>query len=358
MTSRKLAFALVCAFVASGCGMMKNLDEMHDSTVKMSETTGGMSDTTTKMADTTGNLYSVTSYTYFDLRLSGAATLRTDQIRALKESRGPEAKAIAAATLFNAFEFQLWKDFGADTPEAREKLFVAGVKEFWHRWAEFADRENTKNYTDVNPANEDEDSLNRYSLAITSHQVSDHQIVQADVRGFEPVTMQQLIEEGIDAGYRLSQYKTKNADLKEHEAVASLEWRKKLYFLQVRMNRLAAMALAKISHVEEGLLPKVIMYLFSWQGCLGNQTETELLEWTKWLQEANRTAAVISKYTAPTVDSAVKKIYMHFDAQKSLEQRTKIALPGDRLINQAAKNLALEGLVKEIEKFKTMAGQN
>ena len=180
MKKISLSLATLTLITLSGCGMFKDMSEMHDSTQKMSDTTSGMAATTKDMSATTNGMAKTTSgmavttdqmetivaNTYSDLRIGNTRDARQKALEGINESDDQVAKLGYASQYMAAFEYQFWKPEN-ETNQDRLDLMDLAVKDFFHNLDEFA-----INHDNVAPTLDDPKSQALYSMAATLHYVN------------------------------------------------------------------------------------------------------------------------------------------------------------------------------------------
>src|SRR6478736_3516523 len=183
---KQLFLASATLAIASGCGLTKNMNEMHDATVHMDKTTDAMKDsigrtesqigstndklqltqktteslntgmqemvenvvaTRKEMESTHGviqkletateqlgvNATSLLHHTeelYADNRQGSSLLLRKNLLEQMEKASSLEAKAGPAGAYFQAYEFQLYKHFGQDDHTQLLRLKKQGMQEF------------------------------------------------------------------------------------------------------------------------------------------------------------------------------------------------------------------------------------
>jgi hypothetical protein len=264
--------------LGSGCGLTKNLDEMHDATQEMSTTTK-------KVASTSENLEELTEELYTDLRQGNAVTIRSERQKAMESTTSIESKVSEAGKYYMAFEFQLWKNFGPDSEEKLNFLLKCGFMEFFRDIARYmpADRA-------VTGLAQTEEMRNLYALAATMHEVNPNQEIQAKAKGAKTRSVLSLIKEALAIGAKIE---TGKADPK-----AQPEWvtevlaheQDAVYLLQLRAAFLPAMAFSKLTTV-----PASQALAGAWAGDVSRYNTIQIFTFAGWLKEAMATAAFLKE---------------------------------------------------------------
>ncbi|MCC7442378.1 MAG: hypothetical protein IT285_12145 [Bdellovibrionales bacterium] len=282
--------SLALALTAStGCGMIKNLEEMHDATVSMSGTTTGMAETTDHMADTTDNLNATAGSTYADLRQGNSLTIRTERLRAMEHAQAMAAKISEAAKFEMAFEFQLWKAFDADTEAKRQMLYEDAIPEFFRSIADYVPHNRP-----TDPTSNDDDMKNLYALAVTMHRVNPNQIAMAAEQGIDEVCILGLVKDGLRAKAAIESGEVGEEELPAYQVEVLKEEQNAVYMLKLRHQFLAAMAMSKVSDTESrgnisAFFRKLRILLFKWDADFSGLNEVQIREYAKWLRESDDT---------------------------------------------------------------------
>ncbi len=149
---------VIAASALSSCKQTKQMEEMHDSTEQMKNTTEKMNDGLGKQLDVTkqmegklgsqleiskemdsklddqltisGRLEKPIEATYTDLRQGNGRNIRRDELIHLQNAKTMDAKLTAAAAYLTAFEFQLIKPVLDDNETRRAAFFASAAEEF------------------------------------------------------------------------------------------------------------------------------------------------------------------------------------------------------------------------------------
>lgn len=321
-SSRKISSILTLTALMAGLSSCQ-LDDMADSTSDMQKTTGEMADTTGRMADTTEEMADTTnkmasimdimnesvSYTYEDLRPGNSLTIRRQQIFSMNQIERLEGKLLEAAPYFKSFEFQIWKRFEWDNEEKRLVLFDEGVEEFLLDVGRYVPEDRAPDPTST--ANE---MKNLCALAATMEQMNSNQPIQAKVKNFKPVSMIDLLQDGLNMRKDVESGKVRVEDLPTYQRKVLEYAPDAIFILQLRANFYATMALTQISDIQKtgitGLLEKIDMYFTDWNAKIGRLEMAQIKRATAWMNESNRIRDyLLSIDVHPKINSTVKKLY-------------------------------------------------
>lgn len=299
------ALIAVAAQSLVGCGVIRNMDEMHDATVSMNNKMDGTNSAVARTNDAVErtNLYVET--TYFDLRQGNAKTIRYNALEEMERSISPEAKIAAAGVFAMGFEFQLWTGTGPDTASRRDGLYDEAMKELFRTIQNYKELDRP-----IDVASTDGQMLNLEAIAVTLHFVNPSAI--PDPRTRRDASLLSLIEDTIarrEALWSLSTAERARIPDYQKEILDHLE--DAVYLLQLRANFLAAMVLGKVSDIQSaGLIAKAGMLFKGWDARLDRLNVTQLDSCKLWLDESMRVRGELSSWGFdPRMYSKLMKIY-------------------------------------------------
>ncbi len=284
---KNLSLLVPGAMLVTGCGMIRNLSEMHDNTKEMNATTSGMANTTAGMAKTTNDMAKTTNdmatttngmakttagmavttesmakyvtVTYDDLRLGNTRQARQEALEAIKTSEEMPAKMGYASEYFAAMEYQFWKP-ELETEEKRQAMMMTAVKDFFRKVKEYI-----SNYDMVAPTATDPQTENLYSLAAALHYVNPAQ--DEALRGkdnIQTVTMLSMIEDGLRAKRDLETGVTTVDSVPAYQLEVLRQEQAAVYLLRVRQNFLKAFAFVSAASQESGNDPQKWKSIWDW----------------------------------------------------------------------------------------------
>lgn len=181
----------------SGCSVKSNLDEMHDKTNQMADTTEGM-------AKESKEIKSISESTYYGLRAVDARKLRDDTRNCVINTEDLSDKLACAMAYFYAFEFQNWKDEGPDNQDKLDSLKEMAVREFFEFLKVFWGP-NQHIWQDIEPLAPN--TMDLYAFAANLHQIYPDQDFQGAKKGFTSISMLTILQDGL-----LSEYKNPSQD--------------------------------------------------------------------------------------------------------------------------------------------------
>jgi len=376
--------------------MVKNMDEMHDATVSMNDkmdttnqainktnsttehmstTTDGLASTTNGMAKTTNGMATdvaatacIAGETYTALRQGNTLQARVgeDALGGMDSSHAIEDKIFHAGAYMKAFEFQI--------PNCADSEYVAHLQIFYRQAAEEFTRvlpnylTTDKSKWSVSATSTDNKTNDLYALAVSLQELNANiveawRLSNASGKGkgvLQPQSLLDLIESSLTRKIQIAAH-PEQAILADREFLFNEDMMIQLF--QVRMNFLAAMALAKVSNLEEkgtlglpGLLREIKMLLGShWEPNLrqfGTDDDLERLKMiTRFLYGSNDMRAYLySIGKQPYLDSTIFKMYQHMNVGDA--RQTKIANPkNDRDLAFNNTQDALQGYLDQLAIF-------
>lgn len=366
-----LASLLICASLMSvACKQVKQVEEMHDKTVIMSENTANMAGTTSSMAATTAtmsqnmsemlattatmsintaqmaattasmaattasmsqttqnmellteDLRELSAWMFNILKQGDTSRLRDEAIKDMMASESFTRKSLMATKYFYAFEYQIWNSprfkNNVDTLQIREKLKAAAVIEYAKTLAEFLpkDREETG-------ISSDEQMENLYALVGAMHKVNDYQqdLIQGS-RAPQPVnviSMFSILDEGLSVLPQLENGEVTRDQLTPSQIEVLREEDTFMYALKLRYKFLPSFALARISGIADAsMLEKAKMLYFKWSPNFLKDGEMNLEEInyaSEILRKAQETKNLLAKRGVKLpLDKKIIKIFKNMN---------------------------------------------
>lgn len=357
------AVSCISALVAaSGCGMIKNMDEMHKDTHDMSSTTEGMAKTTQDMKDTTQGMAKTTDgmakttedmkkttehmakttdglactakETYDGIKQGNTLVSRDgENVRKQMDEAGPiETKIFYAGAYMKAFEFQIWNCSDTDSHKYLQSFYMQAAEEFVRVLPSYLSTDPST--WSISPTSNGNNANNLYAMAVTLQELNANVVVAYKMGKWEekdkPQSLLDLIQSSLSRKIYLAAHPSE-ASLMDHQFLANEHFLKQL--LQVRMNFLAAMALVKVSDLEtkgrwglHKLFSGLKKLLGGWTPnlrMLGDQRDYErVMEYTRYLYGSNDARSFLfSIGEQPLLDSQIYKMYSHMRTGYSVQPR-------------------------------------
>jgi hypothetical protein len=327
--------------------MVKNTDEMKQSTEAMKEDTSTLKDNMEKMAVAVEQVTtdmkkideSVTAVENKveelggDARQAVGAGIRDSAWKAMKESEFIERKFSQAGIYFSAFEFQIWKNSGLDTPARRDSLRFDAVSEFLRSVAGTC---LDKQYSlDVLSKNQVMNDL--FAISALLHFSNPNQELYAKKSGFEPDTMLAIIQNGIRKKKLLAENKISFADLTKADNEVQVWWDAAVYLMRLRGNFLAAITTFKLARLEEARGPldekarQARLMLGAWQPSLDYYSSLPgaVQEVTTYLRESTQVRKFLREMSIdPKTDAKLKMAIGNLSLDPKRVEAFQIKLDG------------------------------
>lgn len=360
----------------AGCGELKKVDDMHDSTVKMSKTTSEMNETTGQMNKVTSQMNSTTSQMnkttsemngtttqmrdkmisleqkteelkqvtnelYDTLRQGNALQLRREAYDSILKAPTMFKKISEASKYFMSFELQIWNALGQDLePGKRELLGQQEAQEFFLEVEELAPRDNSVKATAM-PDPKDIMSDENRAASFNAMAVSIHQINRKEVRslkmnpGSKYMNMYTMIEEALSAP-RNEPQTGYIREVMAHEDKA-------IQLLQTRLNVFPLIFIDVVSKLSsKNKLEQAKMALIGWDFDMDSLSATQLeyLQ-TEVLGQALDTKMLLKKIGKKTeMDSMVVRLLNKMNIKSNAKKSTAVAASQTQLL----------AMIKELQK--------
>jgi hypothetical protein len=373
-TVLSLSSALV-ASGATGCGMIKNLDDMHDATNSMAATTqqmdqqmattnqqitqtnqtsGQIAQTSTGMAGDVKNTARTALETYTALRQGNTSQARVGDnfLAGMNNAHAIEDKIFYAGAYVKAFEFQIWDSADPNSAQYLQTFYHQAAEEFTRILPNYLTTDQTK--WSVSPTSTNNQKEDVYALAVTMQELNSN-IVTAYKQGnwaTQPQSLLDLIEDSIRTKLTNAAH-PEQANLADHEFLTNEPLLEQL--LQIRMNFLAAMAVDKIAGLDnkgflglKGDAREIGILAFKWEPnlkSLGSQDDYErMVEYTRYMYGANDMYAFLKSVgVTPKLDGIMHRIISNMKAGDAVQP--EITSP------KSDKDLAFNNTQEQIKKF-------
>lgn len=233
LKSLPLVFAVSIPFaLSSGCSVKKQLDEMHDATVRLAEDSP-KKDGTNVMANY--------------LLKGDTARMRMEKLEAMDRAHSMRGKMSAAAAYYYSFEYQSWNAAIGATPELKSAMLHRMVEEYFNDIAEYRDRNDGTSATSKDNTRE-----GLYALAAAMHRIdSDRERTPAEFFTTDPESVYSLVANTL-IQYRAA-YEAKQVnqnDLKLWQLKILQNETLAIQMLKIRANFLFASPLAVVAGMD------------------------------------------------------------------------------------------------------------
>ncbi len=313
--NRIVPLVSVCALASlSACSYV---DDMHDATMHMNQTTSKLSDTSTKMNKTMDQVFD-------SGRQAAALDLRTKNFELVTHSPKVEDKGTYAGLYFVAFEFQLWTKLGVDDRDGeRMRLLKDAAHEFFCHLLAITHWDEVDAFAGKNPLKNDEVENEKASFnafALTLEQTNRKQELSAADTNTEAFSMLTMVEKSLLAGKQIKEGK---ASLRSYpayiEEILTYE-ENAVNLLKARYQMLGLAVLSQLTPIGknsiEGFKYKIMGS--HWDLDFSKINEAQLRLATFRLQEAQRAHDVLVELgIGVELDPAIQKIFSHADVKNN-----------------------------------------
>ncbi|RYZ82168.1 MAG: hypothetical protein EOP06_22140 [Proteobacteria bacterium] len=335
----KIASILLAAIavVASGCDMKTNLDEMHDKTVQMEQTTSKVEKHSESLDQQTGELYDA-------LRQGDALQSRRTALANLLAAKDPLRKLSEASKYFMAFEYQLWSGIGADVSEQkRNTLAMLAAREFFKDVESFipGGKKNAKPLAGQIIATEKSNAINSLNaLAATIDSLNPKQeSTLLRLTTIKPLSMYSMIEESLRARAAIESEQKAASEFPAYVSEVLFSEDVAVYLLQARYNYLPALVLGKLTDASHSQWTGARIALAPWTLDTTTLNLVELTEMNRLLKLSNATKSLLQElgFAAP-LDPLLTRVYQNMKIQKSsalsdsVRERTEAELETQRSV--------------------------
>lgn len=292
-----------------GCSLKQNMDQVRDDTRDIKDATGRVEGMTSNVADHTRDVY-------LDGRKAGSIKELRDNFAKLREG-GQESvvqKIEYGTVYFASQEFQYWKGRLEDDTERRLLLFAKAVDLFFAQIDDLIDESFPVSVLNIFSQGF-HNWLDLSVLSMAMDKIEDDQLVLARERGFRPISMLNLIEEGLK--YRKASLAGEQIPLYANRVLQREQ--QAIYLLQLRQNFYPLLVLGLMTDFDEGLLnmgEKILSFKklgLGWTLDLRFANQEQIRMWRDFLRSAEETREFLqqigrSAQLNPVVQQAFQNI--------------------------------------------------
>lgn len=309
--------------------MNQRMTDMNNTTANMNQRMGEMNDHIGEMKDQTKNLSDEMTHLGADARQSIALMARLSAKDAMDKATSIEGKFAHCGAYFMAFEFQVWKGTGIDTEERRDELLNSAVAEFFRT---FADSVLSHNF-ELSPLKEDNEMMNLYTVAALLHYVNPNQELFLKNKGLTAMTFEDVLKDIVITHERVNNSDIDMDTLKPWEKEGLKWYDHAVYFLRLRHNFLAAMAVHKLAGFDDlrseskvsGLLAKGRVMLFPWTAKIDRfqDNPVALDEVRRYIEGSNKARSFLEIHKIqPLTDKTLAKVIRNMQVPSTLPEST------------------------------------
>jgi hypothetical protein len=259
MKKNLIPLAVISLSVLTACqNPLKTTEAMKETTERMEIKTGAM---TSKVENTDEN-----SAKLGMLMAQGQSSdFRDSQFQRMIEAKEFIEKMDYAVKFMYSMEFQIFSDEGIesfDTEKLLDEARAEAIKEIPKKLNGFFNKKIRSGITGIE---QDSDSKNFFAIASALHYKNPKQAEFRRGMGLETESMLDMIVEALSKKEAIQNGSLKVNELKKFEREVLKEEALFVRLIEVRHRFIPAMAVARISKIEDGLFHKVDMLLTKWR---------------------------------------------------------------------------------------------
>ena len=299
---RLATLVLPTLLLAGACSVKKNVDDMHDKTIEMADTTQELQQST---AETKDVLVCVSAIQ----KQGGGYELRSKAFERMQEADSFNLKLKEAKAYYYAFDFQIASYTDAsclNMLEIRKELAGLAVSELGKTLPEVMPS-GTSWRLDATKTGSKNESLMALSAAL--HEINVFQGPQAEPFGLRPISMFELLAEGLLKKSSVNSGRLSRDNLTPADKEVLREEQVFTHLLQLRMRTLPVIALGRVSNIQDGLLEKFGMLFFSWKPRFDELNAEQINYAALIIERALETRALLTRLDVESkLDSKVERI--------------------------------------------------
>ena len=334
----RLATLVLPALLLTGaCSVKKSMDEMHDKTIQMADTTQELQTSATETKDV---LVCVSAIQ----KQGGGYELRSKAFERMQEADTLNLKLKESKAYYYAFDFQIasYNDANClNMLEIRKELAGLAVSELGKTLPEVMPS-GTSWRLDATKSDNKNESL--MALSATLHEINVYQGPQAEPFGLRPISMYELIAEGLLKKNSVNNGRLSLDNLTPADKEVLREEQIFTHLLKRRMRTLPVIALGRVSNIQDGLIEKFSMLFFTWKPRFEELNAEQINYAAAIIEKALETRTLLTRLDVESkIDSKVERI---LKKMKTTEVREKLddalgrngAAPAYRLTMSLAEN--------------------
>ena len=296
---------------SSGCGMIKNLDDMHDSTVHMDQTTTEMNNGTKDMGkdvrttkDVSIDMKKTVEQTYAATKdvLGGSTRVMTSDRRAgnlkeLRDSNDIQDRISIAGTYVDAMEYQHWAP-SSQPYSIRDTRMAESMQQLFLDFGKYM-----KDHSKVSPTKTKDKFEILYAISFTIDHLSPDQTEKLEGTGIQPLSPLNIIESALSKQALIDAGKMRASELTPGEESVVARKEDAIYLLRVRHNFLMALAYANLTSDKDGDLKSQLSNLWS----LVRSKLSSGYKWTPNFADRNQQQIndITNKFAKPALETAL-----------------------------------------------------
>jgi hypothetical protein len=299
----RLATLVLPALLLTGaCSVKKSMEQMHDKTIQMADTTQELQTSATETKDV---LVCVSAIQ----KQGGGYELRSKAFERMQEADTLNLKLKEAKAYFYAFDFQIASYSDASCMnmlDIRKELAGLAVSELGKTLPEVMPSGNSWRLDATKSGSKNESLM---ALSATLHEINVYQGPQAEPFGLRPISMFELIAEGLLKKSSVNNGRLSDDMLTPADKEVLREEQIFTHLLQLRMRTLPVIALGRVSNIQDGLLEKFGMLFFTWKPRFEELNGEQINYAAAIIERALETRTLLTRLDVESkIDSKVERI--------------------------------------------------
>ncbi len=299
---RLTTLVLPALLLTGACSVKKSMDSMHDKTIQMADTTEELQQSTAETKD-------ILAWVSIVQKQGGGYEIRSKAFERLQAAETLNLKLKEAKSYYYAFDFQIanYSEInGVDLIELRNELTGLAVAELGKALPEVMPSGTSWKLDATKSGNKNESLM---ALSATLHEMNVLQGPQSEPVGLRPVSMYDLIAEGLLKKYSVNSGRISADKLTEADKSVLREEQIFTHLLQLRMRTLPVIALGRVSNIQDGLLQKFGMLFFSWKPRFDELNAEQINYAAAIVEESLKTRELLGRLAVDSkIDAKVARI--------------------------------------------------
>ena len=299
---RLATLVLPALLLTSACSVKKNMEQMQDKTIQMADTTEELQTSATETKDV---LVCVSAIQ----KQGGGYELRSKAFERMQDADTLNLKLKEAKAYFYAFDFQIASYSDASCMnmlEIRKELAGLAVSEFGKTLPEIMPSGTSRRLDATKTGNKNESLM---ALSAALHEINVYQGPQAEPFGLRPISMLDLIAEGLLKKNSVNNGRFSLDNLTPADKEVLREEQVFTHLLRLRMRTLPVIALGRVSNIQDGLIEKFSMLFFTWKPRFEELNAEQINYAATIIERALETRTLLTRLDVDSrIDSKVERI--------------------------------------------------
>jgi hypothetical protein len=312
---RLATLVLPVLLLSTACSVKKNMDDMHEKTIEMADTTQELQESTAETKD-------VLAWVSIVQKQGGGHEIRSNSFEELVAADTLNLKLARAKSYYYAFDFQVANYVeitGVSLVDLRNEFLGLAVSELGKVLPEVMPSGTRWKLDGTDGGNKNQSLM---AMAATMHEINVLQGPQSEPVGLRPLSMMDIVLEGLAKKPLVNSGRLQDNQLSKADKEVLREEQIFTHLLRLRVRALAVIALGRISNIQDGIFRKFGMLFTSWEPRF-DELNAEQIEYAALiLERAQETRVALERMDIPAeLDGKVERILKRM---KSDEVREKL----------------------------------